>query len=95
MTRSKKNYRSKIRITFEILKNVGEIPVMISVLCRKTNLAHYAVLEVVNALEHKGFVLTQIEQKSRIISITQEGRKLLDIFERFDTELHKIGWKFT
>lgn len=95
MISKKKSYRSGLRITYDVLNAVYEVAVNVSSICRNTNLSHYAVLQVVHALENKGFVLTTIEGRTRMISITEDGRKLLKIFERFIMDIHNMGWKFS
>lgn len=86
MTMSKPQYRSKIGIISEILDvtmDAGSGGAIVSLLARRTNLSHYALIENCQKLIDAGMVTSTNNDKNHIFIVTEKGMQFFQELQKF------------
>ena len=90
-------YRGRIGIIadiFEILMEHGKNGAMVSVIARKANLSHYAVIAECQRLGNAGLVESVTTKRNRIFRTSEEGVRFFFEFQRFVTLVQTMNLRY-
>jgi predicted transcriptional regulator len=96
-TMSKQQYRSEMGIMGDILDvtlNGGQQGVIVSVISRRANLSHYAVLDKCEKLVEAGLVETKRDERNRKFSVTEKGLEFIQEFKTFRDLLESMNLRY-
>lgn len=94
---SKQQYRSEMGIMGDILDvtaNGGREGIIISVISRKANLSHYAVMDKCSRLVDAGLVVTRRTERNKVYQITEKGLAFFQEFKRFQTLVDSMNLRY-
>ena len=94
---SKQQYRSEMGIMGDILDvtlNGGQQGVIVSVISRRANLSHYAVLDKCEKLVEAGLVETKRDERNRKFSVTEKGLEFIQEFKTFRDLLESMNLRY-
>jgi len=94
---SRQQYRSERGIMGDILDvtmDGGREGVIVSVISRKANLSHYAVLDKCEKLVTAGLVDSVKNDRNRLFMITEKGLEFFQEFRRFQNLVESMNLRY-